>query len=390
MIGIYIHIPFCRSKCDYCAFFSQPLSREDHLDRYVDSLVREMRFRLDGLGNPGIDTLYIGGGTPSLLNPRQVESLVSEIEKRGIMASEPECTLEINPEDVDRQYLHSLKNAGINRFVLGIQSLDRKTLSFLGRKASVDPGERLEAFFSLEGCNKGVDIITGVPALTGRILEDELENILDFEPDHLSLYSLSLEPGTPLADRFVPGDDFDEMQVDQYERARRLIETRGLARYEVSNFARPGRMSRHNLKYWNYEPYAGFGPGSHSLIEGERFFNGMSLDDYMNRERPILERDARSREDVLVEIVMTGLRRVEGMVLEESAERAEIEIPEEVIHRMEAHPALVVERMDSGTRVRVRDEHLLVTDSLVYRCMEPWISYPAREKASRAGKGGVV
>ncbi len=390
MTGIYIHIPFCRRKCDYCAFFSRPLANEDLLARYVDALTGEIRRTLDELGNPDIDTLYIGGGTPSLLEPGQVESLIDAVRLNGNLSRESESTLEINPEDVSREYLHSLKEKGINRFILGIQSLDRKTLNFLGRGSFADQAERLEVFFSLDGCRKGVDIISGIPTLSDMLLEDELKKILDFGPDHLSLYSLTLEPETPLADRFSPAEDFDEIQVYQYERACHLIAEGGLARYEVSNFARPGFESRHNRKYWNYEPYAGFGPGSHSLLGGERYSNDMAIHEYILSDRSRVRRDARNRDDILVEIVMTGLRQSEGMILEISAERAGIEVPEELIHRMKTHPALEVKRKSEGTLVRVKEDHLLMTDTLVYQCLEPWISFPGREKVSRVFQGGTV
>jgi oxygen-independent coproporphyrinogen-3 oxidase len=280
--GLYIHVPFCRSKCAYCDFYS--ITDNSNVECYLHALSREMVFYRDFA--PCFDTVYIGGGTPSCLPPRQLAEILRNVRENFVLAPDSEITIEINPGDVVESSMKILHDAGFNRVSIGVQSFDDKILGFLSRRHNGRDGRlAVEATRKAGFLNLGIDLIYGVPGQSFEVWQETMETALGFEPEHLSCYELTLEEGTPLHGRItegrivLPGEDegyrFFSMTSD-------FLEGRGYSHYEVSNFARHRSLvSRHNCKYWDHTPYLGLGPAAHSFKRSRRWWNHRSLERYV-------------------------------------------------------------------------------------------------------------
>jgi oxygen-independent coproporphyrinogen-3 oxidase len=280
--GLYIHVPFCRSKCAYCDFYS--ITDNSHVERYLHALTREMAFYRDFA--PCFDTVYIGGGTPSCLPPRQLAEILRNVRDNFVLAPDSEITIEINPGDVDETWMRKLHDTGINRVSIGVQSFDDKILGFLGRRHDGRDGRlAIEAARKAGFQNLGIDLIYGVPGQSFELWQETMETALGFEPEHLSCYELTLEEGTSLHHRInngetgLPGEEegyrFFSMTSD-------FLEGRGYTHYEVSNFARHRSLvSRHNCKYRDHTPYLGLGPAAHTFQGNRRWWNHRSLERYV-------------------------------------------------------------------------------------------------------------
>ncbi len=261
-VSLYIHIPYCVSKCDYCDFFSVPCGKNPVPDGYVSALCREISFRLSGAD---AGTIYIGGGTPSLLSCAQLERIVSAIYGSARIADNAEFTVEVNPDDVTADLLSCLRRMGVNRLSCGVQSLCADALAGVRRRAGPD-----EVVSALELVRSGwdgrfsIDMISGLPGEAAGSFISSLEEILRFGPDHVSVYSLTVEEGTPLGRRIESGaQGYDPEAADSmWISARDFLESHGFIQYEVSNFCLPGSECRHNLAYWNHVPYIGCGSGA--------------------------------------------------------------------------------------------------------------------------------
>ncbi|MRR58558.1 MAG: radical SAM family heme chaperone HemW, partial [Deltaproteobacteria bacterium] len=269
-LSLYIHYPFCLRKCLYCAFNSRTDS-PCSADEYLAGLLREMalRSRMPEKGSSAV-TLYIGGGTPSLLEASQVEQLIDAAAKNYALAADAEITLECNPGTVSAAKLVAFRTAGVNRLSLGIQSFDDAFLERLGRFHTA--GQAVAAFTAARDAgfdNIGIDLIHSLPGQTPAHWESELERACALHPDHLSVYGLSVEDGTPFALLEEEGKlalpDEDESAC-MYEKAAQLLSAGGYEQYEIANFARPGFRSRHNSGYWQRRPYLGFGAGAHAYL----------------------------------------------------------------------------------------------------------------------------
>lgn len=318
-LGIYIHIPFCRSKCLYCDFYSLPQA-EDRMKRYTQALCAHISEIARYTGTYEVDTVYFGGGTPTLLPARYLTDILERIAQRYHMAKDPEITLEANPESAqDWRMLRRLRRSGFNRISLGVQAADDAALRAVGRVHTWADVERSAEAIRRAGLkNFSADLIYGLP---GQGMEDwltSLEKTAALGPQHLSCYGLKVEEGTPLhrlQDRLdLPDDD---AQADMYLAAVEELGRRGYEQYEISNFAKPGFASRHNLKYWTLGEYAGFGPGAHSDLGELRYAYARDLDAYIDgalsgtlqqseAERlPLRERDT--------EYIMLSLRTAAGI-----------------------------------------------------------------------------
>ncbi|MDR1158773.1 MAG: radical SAM family heme chaperone HemW [Oscillospiraceae bacterium] len=272
-VGLYFHIPFCQKKCDYCDFYSVPDGDERAKQTYAKALSAHLTETAPALTRHTVDTVYFGGGTPPVLGFKPLHALMDLIRRRLPLAAGAEITLEANPGTVDGKLLAKLRRAGFNRLSLGVQSLDDDTLALLGRvhnarqaRAAFD--EARAAGFD----NIGVDLLYGLPGQTTQEWRATLLETVAWAPEHISCYGLKLEEGTPLwrdrADYVFPDDD---TQADQYLAAVAALEENGYLQYEISNFAKPGRVSRHNLKYWTLAPYIGLGPSACSDFGGRRW-----------------------------------------------------------------------------------------------------------------------
>jgi putative oxygen-independent coproporphyrinogen III oxidase len=301
--GVYVHIPFCASKCDYCAFATWT-DRHHLVDAYLDALLVEIgRAVSDGL--PAADTVFVGGGTPTLVPGERLAEVIAAIP----VADGAELTVECNPDDVTVELLRAYRRAGVNRVSLGVQSMAAHVLRSLGRTHDQANVERAVAAIGEAGlASFNLDLIYGAAGETVADWRSTVEAALALDPPHVSAYGLTVEPGTPLAsqpDRHPDDDD----QADKYELVDELLTAAGLANYEVSNWARPGHESRHNHLYWDQADYRGFGCAAHSHDRGRRWWNVRTPDRYVDLVQRGESAEAAS------ETLDAETRRVEGLQL---------------------------------------------------------------------------
>lgn len=370
--GVYIHIPFCRGKCDYCAFYSVPARGSDPLfQKYTDKLITEIRGRL-GRGTPvDIDTVYFGGGTPSLLQPSMIKNILEAVFTSASADISTEVTLEINPEDINPEKTDELIAAGINRFVAGIQSFDETFLEEIGRRSSLYNRPALGDLFSRKNIVRSLDLISGRSRETAVL--DALRAV-EFKPDHISLYMLTIEDGTPLKKRIKCDDTFEPGLKKAFEAAADILTKKGFTRYEISNFCAEGKVSRHNMKYWRFDPYIGFGPSAHSFYEGERYWNNINLESYLAAEKIIPERDIRSENQIIAEYIMTSIRLLEGFTLSSLSDKLKTRPPDSLLKKI---PILkkqgYLEHRNDDT-IRLAPEGIMWSDYVIYELVEGFIA----------------
>ncbi|OGR31702.1 MAG: hypothetical protein A2091_07465 [Desulfuromonadales bacterium GWD2_61_12] len=321
--GLYLHIPFCRSKCAYCDFFSLPVPGAAELQRYGELLLRQLRQEASSWGGP-VATIFFGGGTPSLLPPATVGEILETVAATMGIAGDAEITLEANPGTVDAAALTELRQAGINRLSLGLQSLDDRQLLALGRGHDVAAGLAAVAAARRAGfANLSLDLIYALPGQQVAALERELQALVALAPEHISTYALTVEEGTVFYSRVTTGAILlpDEEETARHYRAvDGLLTAAGYAHYEISNFARPARACRHNLDTWRRRPYLGLGAGAHSFRAegwGERRAAPPDLDLYARRvasgESASDRLESFDRRGAMSEVLYLGLRTAEGV-----------------------------------------------------------------------------
>lgn len=335
-LGLYIHIPFCLRKCNYCDFLSfSGRSREDHA-AYTDALLAELEYYADR--NSLLDSIYIGGGTPSLLDSDLISRVMQRIFSRFTVSETAEITIEANPGLLDRDKLTAYRNAGINRLSIGAQSLNDQILSLLGR--AHDRDGFIRNFATARDCgfeNISVDLMFAIPQQTQDIWMDTLDKTIALGPEHISFYSLQIEETTPFYELWMRGEmEPIEDHVDRimYHSAIERLKNSGYRHYEISNAAKPGYESRHNLKYWSMEEYLGVGLGAHSYMNGKRFSNEADLGKYIRISAEgscagsqygsgpwTIWCHENTVEDEMSEFLFTGLRKVEGVLLSAFEER---------------------------------------------------------------------
>jgi oxygen-independent coproporphyrinogen-3 oxidase len=320
--GLYIHIPFCLSKCPYCDFYSS--TSLSALPHFLEALLKEMGMYRNQF-NP-FGTVYIGGGTPSLLNSQQLESVLARIREKFDLISNTEITIETNPADLGQSYLESIREIGINRINIGVQSFDQEVLGFLGRRHSLKQAiSAIEASRKAGFYNIGLDLIYAVPDQNMESWLDTLKQAVAFSPEHLSCYQLTLEPKTPLGKRYHAGEfsiPGEELQYEFFMKTSQFLEDAGYIHYEVSNFARGTELvSRHNQKYWDHSPYLGLGPAAHSFQNNRRWWNYRSIDQYLAAidagNLPLEETETLTLEQLQLEALYLGLRTKKGVGFED-------------------------------------------------------------------------
>ncbi len=319
-LGIYIHIPFCRSKCDYCDFYSLA-GREDRMDDYQRALLAHIRETAPLVGRTAVDTVYFGGGTPSFYGEKRLRELLGAVRKHFKLEKDAEITLEANPDSVDLKSLKKLRRAGFNRLSLGMQSACPEELAAVRRPHTVEQAKAaVETAGKAKFENFSLDLIYGLPGQTLDSWTATVERALALEPKHLSCYGLKLEEGTPLQRRAEAGEvslPDDDAQAELYLWTVKRLEEAGLGQYEISNFARPGYESRHNLRYWLLKPYLGFGPGAHSDFGGRRYSFVRDLEAYIDgalRGGALLDSsDLIPQRERGNEYLMLGLRTARGI-----------------------------------------------------------------------------
>ncbi len=318
MAGLYVHIPFCRKACHYCNFhFSTDLS---YVERMVSAICKEIELTADYLDTATLDTIYFGGGTPSLLSTIQLNSIFSKIIEYYIIDSETEITLEANPEDLTLGYCHDLKSAGINRLSVGIQSFIDDDLSFMNRAHNIVQARTALKHVRIADIEElCVDLMFGLIDSNTDQWRDNLSELVQYKPEHISCYNLTIEEQTAFHkwDKQGKIKILDEsLQYDQFIKAHQFLTARGYQHYEISNFSLPGSMSRHNSAYWAHEKYLGIGPGAHSFNGSVRSWNPDNNRHYLRDiDQGTLTKDHETLTDVNLynESIMLGLRKATGI-----------------------------------------------------------------------------
>lgn len=371
--GLYVHIPFCRSKCDYCSFYSvREADSAYSTGRYVQRLIAELESFRHDFGAVELDTVYAGGGTPSILSTADMSLLLEAVSSLFTVADGAEVTVEMNPDDLLRDKLEGFMAAGVNRIVLGIQSGLLNHRQTLGRRGRNCTESDLELFFSVRGLTRCMDFIAGIPGQTRGDIDADFAIIRRFRPEHVSLYMLSVEPGTPLEARTETGGEFEDSQLPVWEHAIHSLKELGYRHYEISNVALPGCESRHNMKYWNFTPYLGAGPGAHSYFNGVRFSNPASLDEYMQQGEFRRIFDYRSEEQLLVEFIMTALRRLDGFSPGEYMALTGKPLPRGITIRLREKENEGLITSENGL-LRLSEKGIFLADRVIYDIVETFL-----------------
>jgi oxygen-independent coproporphyrinogen-3 oxidase len=367
-LGLYLHIPFCSHICNYCNF-NRGLFDVDLKRRYVDALETEIRRAGDGAD---ADTIFFGGGTPSLLEPEEAGRLIDACRASFAIAADAEVTLETNPETVSVERMREFREAGVNRVSLGVQSLHDAELKRLGRQHSARRAADALAQVREGGIgNTSLDLMLWLPEQTLADWQATVDGLIALGPDHASLYLLELYPNAPLREEMArarwslaPDDD----AADMYLWALQRLESAGYIQYEISNVARPGRQSRHNLKYWEDGAWLGFGCGAHSTRGARRWKNVAPTPDYIGRvaagEAPVAESRERPEDERLGDALFTGLRLTAGLDFDEIGARYGVDAwgrYEEALRPQESAGRLIIE----GHRVRLTRDGMLVANDVM-------------------------
>lgn len=319
-LGLYVHFPFCLNKCPYCDFYSN--TDRTNIDRYIDALLVQMENYSNSASKYEVDTIFFGGGTPTALTTKQLLKVIRGIHDNFNIRRDAEFTIEANPATVKTSSLRKLRRAGVNRLSIGLQSANENELKALGRIHTFD--DFIKSFKSARKAgfdNISVDLMYGIPHQTEETFRNSLKQVLSLEPEHISLYSLKIEEGTPFHENkdSLPLPDEDS-ECAMYFGAINYLSERGYQQYEISNFSKAGKACVHNLRYWNCDEYIGFGPGAHSYFGNRRFAYRRSTNDYISyMEAPDIANDILSEnyeikpKERLGEYVMLRMRLSEGV-----------------------------------------------------------------------------
>ena len=361
-LGLYIHIPFCKAKCAYCDFYSLARS-EERMDAYAAALQASLRSSAPAAADYAVDTVYFGGGTPTFFGAARLAALLETVWNCYAVAPDAEITFEANPESArNADALRTLRIAGFNRISLGMQSANDAELRAIGRiHTAADTISAVEAARRAGFGNLSLDLIYGLPAQTRGRWRENLAAAVSLAPEHLSCYGLKVEPGTPLyARRSSASLPDDDAQADLYLDAVDYLAAQGYAQYEISNFAKPERESRHNLKYWTLGEYLGFGPGAHSDFGGRRFAAARDLDAFLEGRGAYSEDADISPRERAAERVMLGLRLKRGLPA------AELIGAESVLNACAAHG--LAEQI--GENWRLTPQGFLVSNTVIVQVQE--------------------
>ncbi len=364
-MGMYIHIPFCSRKCDYCDFVSYSMDEQAQRD-YLEALFIEIDNLKKEYEDRVFDTLFIGGGTPSIVYEGFIKALTRKLFSSFHFAEKIECTIEVNPESFTQEKFIEYLSAGINRISVGLQCLDTKLLASHGRIEAV---ENINGTFKLmmDGrfMNVNSDVMIGLPGQSTQSVYDTVKFLIDHDVKHISVYSLQIEKHTVLHEKLRRGKikPFPEKKiVEIYKTIYDLLQENGYVRYEVSNYAKPGFESKHNKKYWENVEYLGLGVSAHSYVDGYRYYNTKRLDTYIENlkenKNPIYTKEYVSKEQRRTERIMLSLRTTKGLNLEEFKK----EFDEDLLKSK----AFNIERLQYNKMVEIVDGYLRITPEYFY------------------------
>lgn len=369
MAGIYVHVPFCKQKCRYCDFASFP-DKIGFAESYMACVYREMAMRAPELKDYKFDTLYIGGGTPSVIDESYIALLVAAAKKHYNLDKNAEITIEMNPGTVSASKIDMYKKVGINRFSVGLQSANDKILADLGRIHTLN--QFITCVKLLKGENFSVDIMIGLKGQTLDDISQSIEVAALYGAGHISMYALTPEDGTPIYTDYLNGElpDSDEV-AEQYEFGVKKLKELGFERYEVSNFCKKGKESRHNLNYWRRGEYIGFGVSASSHIKNVRFTNTFDLDEYfkciISNHFAVIDRAEISPDEQKDEFVMLALRTVRGVDTAEFERLFKVPFTAEYAAAIQKNKNYL--NISDG-RVCIKDEYLFVQNTIIIDFLE--------------------
>tara|TARA_Y100001970_G_scaffold110028_1_gene137402 strand:- start:687 stop:1817 length:1131 start_codon:yes stop_codon:yes gene_type:complete len=366
--GIYLHIPFCKTKCIYCDFYSVT-KREDSIDRFIDCLLTEIKLNKTKLSDYTFDTIFFGGGTPSVLSANQIEKILTTLNKCYNLDKKIEITLECNPGEIDYNKLKNLKKLGINRLSIGFQSFNENLLKFLGRLHNVE--QSISTFNAARKAgfdNINIDLIYDIPKQKIKDWKNDLFLGTSLEPEHISAYSLTVEQNTVLNSMVknkiisMPSEKIDKkMFLNTIE----YLENKNYIHYEISNFSKHKKNCKHNLHYWRLEPYLAFGPGAHGFDGYKRWWNKKSLNHYLTQleenKLPIESEEILSKKDSFNETIMNGLRLMEGAKINKLNEYLDDNIENYIKPYTKKWPYID----NDGTNLSLNKKGLLFTDEII-------------------------
>ncbi len=357
-LGLYLHIPFCKSKCNYCDFYSSKQDGES-INRYISALVSEIR-KWGGQTARPINTVYIGGGTPSLLNEEQLNQVLKAVYSSFTVSDCAEITVEINPDDNIGAFLLYAKNCGVNRVSIGIQSANDNELKLLGRRHDFQSAkDAVETAKKLGFDNISVDIMLGLPNSNAESLQKSIDAVLALDVPHISAYILKVEEGTPFYCNKITLPNSDEV-ADQYLQLCKALEDKGYSHYEISNFAKEKYQSRHNNKYWTSEEYIGIGPSAHSFFEGKRFYYPKNTEKFISNRETIF--DGLGGDEA--EFIMLALRLKKGLVFSEYEAKFNKKINEKVKNKALFFAKAGLLTIDNNS-ISLTDEGMLVSNTII-------------------------
>lgn len=313
-IGIYIHIPYCKKKCYYCDFISFP-NKEETIEQYIETI----KLEIDNCNFTGfnIGTIYIGGGTPSILDSKYIVEIIQKVKEKFIVSQNAEITIEVNPGTVTKEKLQDYRKAGVNRLSIGMQSTDNEILKKIGRIHTYE--QFLETYNGAREVgfkNINVDLMLALPEENEGSIAMQITELINLKPEHISCYSLILEDETKMKEMVDTGEvtlPTDEEERKMYWKVKELLEENGYEHYEISNFALPGYNSRHNTDCWNQKEYLGFGTAAHSYFNRIRFSNPNTIEEYIKNYKDQKIEEEQTKEEEAKEYMMLGLRKIEGV-----------------------------------------------------------------------------
>lgn len=321
-IGVYVHIPFCKQKCYYCDFISY-CNKDNLIEDYVKAVKKEIRMQNI---QSQITTVYIGGGTPSYIDSKYIVEIIDEIKKKNL-SKRPEITIEVNPGTVTKEKLKDYKKCGINRLSIGLQSAQDEILKEIGRIHNFEQFlETYQMARKVEFKNINVDLILGIPNQRIKDLKDSLEKTIELQPEHISVYSLIVEDGTPIANKIDKGElelPDEDTERNMYWYVKNTLELNGYIHYEISNFAKKGRESKHNMNCWKQNQYFGFGVAAHSYRDITRYSNTEKIEEYIKNvmterlDRNRIIHEIQKEYDAKKEYMLLGLRKIAGINISE-------------------------------------------------------------------------
>lgn len=369
MAGLYIHIPFCKQRCNYCAFYSSTLY--NMREEYVAALTKELLLRKDYAHGKAIETIYFGGGTPSTLSIEQLQRICSTIYSAYPVANSPEVTIECNPDDLTPEFLEALRPLPFNRISMGVQSFNDAQLQRLGRRHTAEGARTAVGNARKAGyTNISIDLMFALPGSTPQQWQEDLDSAIALRPQHLSAYNLMYEEGTPLYRALCNGSITELSEEENLEQFRMLIESMkkaGYRHYEISNFALPGYESRHNSSYWNDTPYIGCGAAAHSYNGTEREWNIADIKEYIkgiesgNRK---FEIEHLSEEERYNDTILTRLRTAEGLPLEWMREKFSDKLNSYMLRTIEKEIALGNLQENNG-QVSLTEKGIFISDAVI-------------------------